>query len=166
MADRVSRPTGVGDGPRCDECRDFYRGIPTHKHDLELGCAPDCPCQHKHAAARVGDGLPDDAVEALARAFFSHGRPVPDSTWEAFKNAGDDGYRRCMDFGRLALAAALPAIRRHIADQITSKETTAAIAGVFIDAMPFGDWPEAMRYAHEAALRVAVRVARGGETDG
>jgi hypothetical protein len=55
----------------CAECRDFYRGIPTPKHDLELGCAPDCPCQHEHRTetwpsdSRDLVKVPVEAVDAV-----------------------------------------------------------------------------------------------------
>lgn len=47
----------------CAECSDFYSGRSTLKHDLELGCAPGCPCQHKHAA---WVGYSDGAVHRIA----------------------------------------------------------------------------------------------------
>jgi hypothetical protein len=106
--------------------------------------------------------LTDDIIEAAAKAVDGH--EWRDDEWEHM-SPGWKAERRAA--AEAALAAVLPLLRAHIAEvEIESEEMAAAVADVFVDAMDFGDWDEALRYGHGAVSRVAARVARGGDQDG
>ena len=105
----------------------------------------------------VTGNVPDELTEIGAQAV--------ERLLQAFPIGKDSGYlgwgATSEDLARAALAVVLPVVRQQIAAEITSSDATAAVADVFVDAVPFADWTEVTRYAQEAATRIAVRVVRG-----
>lgn len=106
------------------------------------GLVEDCAlCAARRGPATPDVDLPGDAVQAAARAMYAE--LWPDDTWESEPLELILEWR---DQARLMLAAALPAIRRHIADEI--------------DLARYGFGGCTDEYLE--GMRMGARVARGG----
>lgn len=98
----------------------------------------------------TGPAVPIEAVDAAARAFYGTGNP-PSTWYEGMSDATRSHYRQAAE---AALAAALPAVRRQIANEILAELIAAPQRYI-------GSTTAALGYVD--GLKVAEQLARGGD---